>query len=580
MAKILDKFMGRVWSTMAGHNWPPEKVKEHWEQIDAYRMRVRNDHGEMLQHTPDFNADEELRAIFTPVPVAKEMAALSSALLFSEPVKITLPDEEEKNRRIRAQQRQAKKDARNPFKQIGLDPPKPPSEQARDLAKASDDALSQDDKQQQAQDVADDEIAGPASTRRSRKQKLLDELLDENGLDALFQTSGEQIASEGAGALRVIRDREINDGEPYITFVPDDQILWDIKYGRAVMGGTVVWTKYEDETLTDPEARRVVYRMLEEHTAGKIERTVYKGGERYLGKPVEFGSWPEAWQTVKPTETTDLDKPTLIRWENVPGGRSDLAGLESLLDVYNEAESYFTQKGRSSLPLTFADRDLADNKGVVKRAGVHLSKKGMQYGEALQQGIATVQPPFEAEKHIAWVEHVRAMIVEHAGYSSATWGIGEEGRTDSGTALQLRQARTLLTRAGKDRMAREAIRNAIAVALAWKDDASEVADYRPEVTLGLGLPEDPKEKAEAVTSKKTAGVISLRQAIRELHPDWTEDKVDEEIEQIEEEQPATPPALDPRLNPEMNPDLQKDADDEEQSKAGAQGARGFGNVGK
>lgn len=101
-------------------------------------------------------------------------------------------------------------------------------------------------------------------------------------------------------------------------------------------------------------------------------------------------------------------------------------------------------------------------------------------------------------------------------------------------------------------MAREAIRNAIAVALAWMDGAAKVTEYRPEVMLGTGLPEDVKEKAEAVSTLKAAGLISERQAVRFMHPDWTEDQVDDELEAIEEEKGAPPAMGDPKVAQMVN----------------------------
>jgi hypothetical protein len=161
-----------------------------------------------------------------------------------------------------------------------------------------------------------------------------------------------------------------------------------------------------------------------------------------------------------------------------------------------------------------------------------------------------------AADHIDYVDHIRAMIVQHAGYSSATWGIGEEGRTDSGTALQLRQARTLLTRAGKERMATDTIARALGAALAWYDrdgaDGVKVKEYIPDIALGIGLPSDPKEKAEELSTRKTAGIVSLRQAVREQHPDWSEDQVDEEVDLIEGDT-ALPPMIEAAINPQ-NPD--------------------------
>ena len=527
---IVDKFL-RPWA--AGNNWPPLAVEEWWQQVGQYRMRGRNDHGEMLQHTPAFNQDEDLAAAYTPVPIAREMARLSASLLFADPAKITLPDEEARKREERAAKRAEERDKRNPMLNgaIGGTNPDPEVESKPTEGEQSD----------KLEDVVEEQEAGPGHKGNSKMQQLLADFLDENGLDALLMSAGEQIALEGVGALRVIRDTEVNDGEPYVDFVPEDQILWDLRYGRAAVGGTVVWEWTDEHRGIDGDSVRVVYRMLEEHTVGQVDRTVYKGGTRFLGKVVGFNEWPETWRGVKPRESTGLDKPTLIRWENVPGAASDIQGLESLLDTLNEAESYFTLKGRASIPLTFADRSLLDDSGVAKLHGIIASKGGTEYGKDLAGRVAVMQPELQSVEHEQWVNHVRDMIVQHAGYSSATWGLGEEGATPSGTALQLRQARTLLNRAGKDRMAREAIRNVVAIGLAWKDGASEVADYRPEVKLGLGLPEDNAEKAAGVAQARTAGVMSKREAVTVLHPDWSADQIDEELEMLEDETQQTSP---------------------------------------
>jgi hypothetical protein len=76
-----------------------------------------------------------------------------------------------------------------------------------------------------------------------------------------------------------------------------------------------------------------------------------------------------------------------------------------------------------------------------------------------------------------------------------------------------------------------------------KDNASEVKEYRPEVQLGLGLPEDNAEKATGVASARGASVMSKRTAIRTLHPDWTEDQVEEELEDLEDEGSSDPAML-------------------------------------
>jgi hypothetical protein len=79
-------------------------------------------------------------------------------------------------------------------------------------------------------------------------------------------------------------------------------------------------------------------------------------------------------------------------------------------------------------------------------------------------------------------------------------------------------------------MSRNAIRKAIAIALALAQKAKGgVDEFMPEVKLGDGLPEDPIETAQELQILKAAGLISDYEGISRLHPDWTEEQIEEEI---------------------------------------------------
>jgi hypothetical protein len=523
---ILDYLTDRL----HGATWPPDQeTRDRWEKVQEYRLRLESDGAQLLQNNPYINAKSYRVRTFTPVPLARELARYSAALLFSDPPKVTLPDEEEKARRRRVELRQAEKDARNPFL------PGSPANKARDEGTQTD---VDEDGNPLPPEKPPTAALRPAR-RQSRRQKMLEDLLDYNALDAFLQETAERVAAEGRVGIRIIRDDAVSEGKPYLTAVPDDKIIWKVLHGRAVVGGVCVfeWSppKAFGESLE-------IWRLLEEHAAGYVERRVYRGTFNRLGRQMGWESRPEEWEGLLEYQETGLDVPTLVRWDNVPGGHSDIKGNEIMLDRLDEAESLLLDKARKSVPIVFVHRDLADENGEVDLEAVQFTKstgEGMEVelGQGISKAVEVAQPGFQSKEHIEWVSHLREMIALHSGYSQASWGIGESGRSDSGTALQLRQARTLLTKAGKDRMAREAIRNALAIALAWLDNAQAVADYRPEVMLGEGLPEDTVERANELSTRKTAGILSLRQAIRESHPDWTEDQVDEELELIEEDKP-------------------------------------------
>lgn len=459
--------------------FPPKELDAEWKRIEGYIRRYENDRAEILKNDPEFkDADADKKAIFTPVPLAQEMARLSSALLFSAEPKLI----------------------------------------------------------------------------HETKQDVLDRVIAANSPGEFLLETGEHVAVQGYGALRVIRDEEISD-VPLLTFVPANRVIWRVRHGRFVVGGYVVIER-QPNPFSDE-----VYRLVENHLPGVIERSMYRGNRTSLGSTLPPEKWLEEFSGLPERTEHRLDAPTLYRWNNVPGGRSDLAGLDTHFDRLNEYESIGVDKMRKSVPVTLVDRKIADRQGRVKLHGVVFTGgQGSTMGDGVAKTVETIQPALQSEEHIAFVRHLRESILMYGGYSLASWGLDDGGSADSGKALRLRQARTLLTKAGKERSARSAITQAFAAACAWAENASSVEDYRPELMLGDGLPTDPLEDAQEAAIKRGAGVESLEQAIRELHPDWDEKAVEAEIERIEKENDAKMP---PMFSQPRNPIPEEDEDPED-----------------
>lgn len=490
-----------------GPTWPPKELEKRKAVLDAYRMRFENDEAKLIQHTPYLSSSPERQKTFTPVPFAREVARYSASLLFSEQPAIRFPAK--------------------------------PAE------------------------VEEDE-----ETPEDPREDLLERVLRANALEPFLQETGEKIASEGRGALRIVRDETVSD-EPLITFVPDDRVLWDTRHGRFVRGGAVF---FEYETGDHGQS---VYRLFENHEPGRISRALFKGAKNTLGNEVDLytrfasetgpyvGRGPEDAVAVNEEriyalsdleglereEETGLDKPTLVRWDNVPGGHSDIKGLSVLQDRINEAVSGGVDKERKSRPLTFADPSLADGAGAVDLSGVIFSRSGeaniaRAMGEEPKQYAEVVQPEFRQSEQTDWFWFLWEVSVMHAGYSPSSWAKGADGGTaESGRALRIKLTKTLTTRSGKERMAKEAIRTALAAALAWADgngSPRKIADFRPEIELGDGLPVDPAEDAAEAVQWRAAEGISTEDVVRMRRPDLDDDAVREEAARIKEEEPAQP----------------------------------------
>ena len=99
-----------------------------------------------------------------------------------------------------------------------------------------------------------------------------------------------------------------------------------------------------------------------------------------------------------------------------------------------------------------------------------------------------------------------------AGYSLASWGLGEGGRADSGRALKLRQSRTLLTLAAKSRQAEGAISEALSIALEMVTGGVNPVS----VELGDGMPRDELEEAQLIREYRGVGLLTDEAALRRM----------------------------------------------------------------
>lgn len=438
--------------------WPPQSVYRDWEAIEGYRRRYVNDRAEILQHTPEINRSPSRAELFTPVPLARDIARISSQLLFSEAPR---------------------------FIEEG-------------------------------------------------SQEELDALVNENMLASMLADAGERVAVEGYGALRIIRDDETLDGTPIITYVPGDQVIWDIRHGRFVRGGIAVGTISEERG-----GGWKVWRLLESHEPGRVTRELYEGDASQLGRKVDLSTRAE-YEGLENEEDTPEGVVTLVRWQNTPSGVSDIAGLDALLDSINEGVTIGRDKMRKSVPKVFADRSLADQygrvdlEGVILLEGTSIPNMARDMGATVSKIAETSQPGLEADNHIAYLEHIVNLTLEQAGYSRATWGRDQGGSADSGKALKLRQTRTLMTRSGKEAMAKNAISKALAIALAWKM-SGKPEDYTVEVELGDGLPDDPLETAQEIATLTGAEAISVEEKLRRLYPGKDKEAITEEARLIREQ---------------------------------------------
>ncbi len=368
-------------------HWPPLDVAGMWAATREYRSYYHAHHGERFAHRPDLTDGGGDLQTFTPVPLAREIAAFSAALLFGEPPTIT--------------------------------------------------------------------------AREAGDGAALEALVKANRLDELLTVSAELVAVEVAGGLRV----SLDDGVPggvVLDYVSGDRILWRERFGRFTSGGVIVFEHSE---------RNETWRLIEDQDVGRVSGRLFKGTIMRLGNARALTEGPEHWRNLKPeTATGILDRATLTKWENKPGGVSDLAGILPLLDSYDDAATLTRMKAAASIPVMAGHESLFGEDGPAELwRGILFQTRDVISPEFVSPDklLQVLQAPFEAGPMLEYMRHLRAVIVTAAGYSPESWGLeGSGGRADSGRALALLQTRTAHTRNTKARMTQRAVSEAVGVSLA------------------------------------------------------------------------------------------------------------------
>lgn len=350
------------------------------------------------------------------------------------------------------------------------------------------------------------------------EQSALDALAESNDLPSTLHDGADAVASEGVAGLRVLVDDDVLEGRPLISVEAGDSIIWSERYGHTE-GGVLVVARKSEQT---------VWRLLEEHGKGYVRRRLYRGTETRLGEAAGLSSGPAEWRDLRDEVRTGLSRPTLVKWSNLPGDDSDLRGIEAMLDSLDDATTLGRKKARASAPLVFVNRRLAEENGDADLGGAIFLDDSVSPIEKPEQLASVVQGSMQAADHQTYLSGLREQAISAAGYSLASWGLGEGGRADSGRALRLRQSRTLLTLAAKSRQAEGAIGEILSIALEMiTGGVNEVS-----VELGDGMPSDPLELAQELDTLSDAGLISKEEAAKRLHPEFTEEQVAAEVAAI------------------------------------------------
>lgn len=364
--------------------------------------------------------------------------------------------------------------------------------------------------------------------------------------------AAELCAALGGVYLRVVWDDSVSD-RPWLDAAPADGAAPEFRYGR--LSAVTFWT------VLHIEGHRV-WRHLERHEKGRIYHGLYEGTPGMLGHARPLAERPETAplarmvdaqggiDTGAPNRLTAVYVPNVRparAWTHIPAargwGQSDFQGIEPLLDALDETYSSWMRdvrlaKGRVIVPRSMLesgkpgegavwnpDREIYADLNMLPRAG--------DSGQ-----LTIVQFDIRVQEHRETCAELIEQAVRQAGYSGATFGVGQDGQGVTATEIRARERRSMTTRARKSLYWKPALADAIAALLAVEAGRFGVRGLSlepPHVEFADSIQDSPQELAQVALTLMQAEAASAETRVRIVHPDWDDAQVTAEVQAILEQ---------------------------------------------
>ncbi|GAA2457002.1 phage portal protein [Streptomyces macrosporus] len=386
-----------------------------------------------------------------------------------------------------------------------------------------------------------------ATVEDERTQQRLDELLDE-GVHATLLEAAEVCAALGGVYLRPAWDTELAD-RPWLSVVHADAAVPEFRWGQ--LAAVTFWEELRAEG-------GIVLRHLERHEPGMILHGLYEGTREDLGRMVPLTEHEATAPLATEVDEngaiyTGLDGLAAVyvpnmrpnrRWRSIRGaaqlGRSDLDGIEPLLDALDEVYSSWMREIQLGKARIVVPRSYLDSNGPGQGASFDPDRAVYEDVNALPRpgdpaAITPVQFAIRVAEHRDTAADLVEQILRTAGYSTQTFGrTGDAAAT--ATEVVARERRSYLTRDKKviywSPLA-DAYRALLAVDAAVFRSGVQVV--RPALEWPDAVSEDPSSLANTANVLRQAEAASTETLVRMVHPDWEDAQVQAEVERIQGE---------------------------------------------
>jgi len=381
-----------------------------------------------------------------------------------------------------------------------------------------------------------DAYSDNASASAKATQDRLDVILNKGMFYTKLLEAAESASALGGVFLKPNWDIEFKD-IPIIDVIQADKAVPSFQWGFLK---DVYFFKEVYET------KKNIWRLLEYHTKGQVENALYKGSEDNIGirVPLTSLSHTELILDIIPTGLNDLMVryiPNLKPNKKYRGsglGNSDFQGNEGLFDSINTTYTSWIKEiklgqARIIVPEQWLERKNgefafnADQEIFTALDIDPLSAKGM--------GIDQVQFNLRVQEHKQTVDQLVLQAITDSGYSPQSFGLSIVGAAESGTALNIKERKSIITTGKKQIFFRQALEDLLEMLLdidkrVFKTPNIEV--LKPTIEFQDSLSFDLQAVSGTIETLNRAQAISTRVKVQMAHPEWDKNSIDNEVNSI------------------------------------------------
>lgn len=373
----------------------------------------------------------------------------------------------------------------------------------------------------------------------------------ERGLVTQFAEGSEIGAALGDVYYRVTWDQAFAD-RSFITSVHADAAWPEFRWGRLI-AVTFWWVLEATDTKVvrhlerhelDSVGNGVIFHGLYEGTADNLGRLVpLTEQSATAGIPVDADSKVDTLSPGLAVVHVPNQRPQR-RWRKDPVGanlgRSDLDGVEGHMDKLDMVYSSWMRDIRLAKSRIIVPAYMLDTNGPGRGTSFDADQDvfttlNAPPREDGKSEITHQQFTIRVTEHMQTSEQLVSNILRTAGYSSQTFGEGDDGAAITATEVNSKDRRSDLTRDRKIRATKPAIVELLKKKLAmdaiiWNTGVPSDVDV--SVDFVDTTQADPKVLAETSNLLFQAQAASAKTRVALQHPDWDQTAIDAEAAAI------------------------------------------------